>query len=147
MRNFNIQQGFSLLELMIVVAIIGIISAIAVPAYQDYVTSAKTTEATSGLADLRVRLEQYYQDNRTYAGFVDGGCNFTSNNKPAIIAQNFSYQCVTNADSYRITATGNSGKGMSSFEYTIDEDNLRTSKTPDGGGGNDCWSTKKGHSC
>ena len=60
------ESGFTLIEIMIVVVIIGIIAAIAIPSYQDYVRRAQITEATNGLSDLRVRMEQFFQDNRTY---------------------------------------------------------------------------------
>ena len=64
----HIQKGFTLIELMIVVAIIGILAAIAVPNYQEYVRRARASEATSALADMRIRMEQYFQDNRRYTG-------------------------------------------------------------------------------
>jgi type IV pilus assembly protein PilE len=146
MRKINIQTGFSLIELMTVVAIIGIISAIALPAYQDYVARGKITEATSGLADLRVKLEQYYQDNRTYVGYVDGTCTPEGGGAAIVQASNFDFACVVDANSYSITATGKAAEGMPGYSYTIDEENAKTSATPDGGGGN-CWVTKKGGSC
>ncbi|MGH8742788.1 MAG: type IV pilin protein, partial [Burkholderiales bacterium] len=60
------QNGFTLIELMTVVAVLAILAVIAVPAYNDYVTRGKIPEATSNLADLRVKMEQWYQDNRNY---------------------------------------------------------------------------------
>src|SRR6516162_2622938 len=61
-------DGFTMLEVMIVVAIVGILAAIALPNYSDYVKRGKIIEATSALSDLRTRYEQFYLDNRTYAG-------------------------------------------------------------------------------
>jgi len=67
------QQGFTLLELLVVLAIIGILSAIAIPAYRDYVIRGKIMEATSNLGDMRIKLEQFYQDNRTFVGACIAG--------------------------------------------------------------------------
>lgn len=134
-----------MIELMIVVAIIGIISSIAFPAYQDYVARGKITEATSGLADLRIKLEQYYQDNRTYAGYVDGSCIRVSDGKATINSNSFSVACESNADTFKITATGSATAGMSGYSYDIDQSNQRNSTVPGGSGA--CWIMKKGGSC
>src|SRR5690606_1858627 len=65
-------RGFTLIELMITVAIIAILAAVAVPSYQDYVRRGKVTEATATLAQFRIKMEQYFQDNQTYELDGDG---------------------------------------------------------------------------
>ena len=144
-------KGFTLIEVMIVVAIIGILSAIAIPAYTDYVTRAKITEATSSLADLRVKMEQYFLDNRTYpTGCVvyPAAPGVTELQVPA--AENFTFACgAPTAIAYTLTATGVAARGMSGFTYTLNQRNDKaTTAVPTGWTSNAaCWVTKKGGVC
>lgn len=135
------QCGFTLIELMVVVALIGIMAAIAIPNYQDYIKRGKAAEATSNLASLRVKMEQYYQDNRTYVG---GNCTLAATEG----ARYFSYSCsvTPTATAYTLIATGISTQGMADFEFTLDQSNAKTSKF-DGTVGATCWLTKKGGTC
>jgi type IV pilus assembly protein PilE len=104
-------KGFTLIELMIVVAIIGILATIAIPAYTDYVRRGNLPEAFSRLSIYATRMEQYYQDNRNYgtAGCADvatpTGLTFPSN---ASGAQKFDYGCTLTAggQGYELTAAG-----------------------------------------
>ena len=57
------QQGFTLIELMIVIAIVGILAAIALPAYQDYTVRAKMSEALANLAEAKTSVAEYYAAN------------------------------------------------------------------------------------
>ena len=61
----NVQKGFTLIELMIVVAIIGILAAVAIPAYSDYTKKAKATEIVQGTAALKTAVESCIQDLAT----------------------------------------------------------------------------------
>ncbi|WP_025225137.1 type IV pilin protein [Methylotenera sp. 1P/1] len=138
MLNKNVEGGFTLLELMITFAIIAILATIAIPAYSEYVKQGKVAEATSTLADLKIRAEQYFQDTRTY---VDAPCT------PALgTTQYFDYTCDRAAATFKITAAGKSNHSLNNFEFTIDQSNAKTSKY-DGTVGSTCWITKKGGSC
>ena len=66
-------HGFTLIEVMIVVAIIGILAAITIPQYADYMRRARVSEAVGLLASMRPRMEQYFQDNRTFVGACTAG--------------------------------------------------------------------------
>ena len=131
------QYGFSLIEVMVVVAIIGLLASIAVPGYQDYVKSGNAAEAPANLANCRVQAEQFFQDNFTYVGFA---CNPTD-------AKFFDY-AVNNqtATTYTLAATGKSAQNMGNFAFTVNQDNAKTS-TYDGTTGATCWLTSSSGSC
>ena len=138
-------RGFTLIEIMIAVAIVAILAAVAVPNYTDYVLRGKLTEAVSGLSDMRVKMEQYFQDNRTYANACAAG---TVAPLPATTS-NFSFACSNlSTTGYTVTATGRGS--MTGFVYSIDQTNTRTTvgvKTGWNGTGSSCWVIKKDGSC
>lgn len=137
-------KGFTLIELMIVVVIIGILASVAMPAYSDYVIRGKLVDATSGLSDGRVKMEQYFQDNRTYIGgpcpaatkyFTFTGC------LPADVP-------APTATTYTLKATGIGD--LSVFSYTIDQTNTKLTTALKAGWGTvpaNCWIMKRGDTC
>lgn len=72
----NTQQGFTLIELMIVIAIIGILAAIALPAYQDYTIRAKMAEPMAALAEAKTTISEYYAtQSNTFPTLQNSGLN------------------------------------------------------------------------
>jgi prepilin-type N-terminal cleavage/methylation domain-containing protein len=104
-------QGFTLIEVMIVVAIIAILATIALPGYQDYILRGKLIDATTQLRAKRADLERYFQDNRTYVGF---NCVDTTSSK------HFDFNCTAapTDTAYTLRAVGKGG-GVSSFTFTV----------------------------
>lgn len=143
--------GFTIIELMITVAIIAFLAAIALPAYNDYAKRAKLTEAFTSLSAFRVRMEQYYQDNRKYDGPGLNGCGAAA---PAgNDAKYFDYECtpaVSPAQTYSVKATGIATQGLTNFVYTLNEKNDRATTTVGtdwSGAGAACWVRRKDGSC
>ena len=97
-------QGYSLIELMVTIAIIAVIAAIAIPAYQGYISESVITAATTNANSLRVPLEDYRLENGTY---IVGGD--TSYNEAELLANfGWSPDGDKNAYVYSVTATTNS---------------------------------------
>lgn len=127
-------RGFTLIELMIAVAIVAILLSVAIPSYRDYIRRGAVEEATARLGSGSVALEQYFLDNRTYVG---GPC--PGNTKY------FTTTCTLAATTYTITVTGTGN--LSGFVYTIDQAGARTTQSPWNSGTASCWITRGGDTC
>lgn len=139
-------RGFTLIELMVTVAIAAILASVSIPMYRDYVLRSRIIDATSKLSDFRVRMEQYFMDNRTY---VDSGKCGVADPKDTDDA-GFTITCAdASATAYTATAKGKESKGMKGFEYQIVASGAKkTNSVPTGWTSkDDCWVTKKDGSC
>ena len=136
-------DGFTLMELMIVVAIMGILAAIALPNYSDYVQRSRIIDGTARLSDIRVRMEQFFLDNRSYLTTPANECGIdpTTFNTDAF---DFTFDSCA-AMAYDLRAKGKSAKNMGSFEFGIDQaGRRRTVGAPAGWTANaNCWSVRK----
>lgn len=140
------QRGFTLIELMIAVAVVGIIAAVAYPSYTAHVRRGKIAAALAELSTTRVRLEQFYQDNRHY------GSTATSCGTALPAAPAFTFSCNWGpggtSQSFLLTATGSPTGGMGGYVYTVDEsDRQRTTQFDGVAVDAPCWLKKAGESC
>ncbi len=136
-------QGFSLIELMIVVVIVGILASIAVPAYTDHIIRGKIAQGVEGLSEAKVRMEQVFNSKRSYK-LDDGSCPDLSGlfaDLPFTIA----HDPACTATTFNLKISGKSANGMSGYWYSINESGEKKSATPATTG--NCWLMSKGASC
>ncbi|MFX1679674.1 type IV pilin protein [Mitsuaria sp. CC2] len=137
-------RGFTLIELMIVVAIIAVLAAVALPAYRNYVIRGQITEGIAALTTTRADMERYFQDFRTYASASGVAASPCATSR---VVGKFTISCPTlTATTYTIQAVG-SGVATG-FTYSVDQADTRSTVGP--GTGWTCatrWITRKGDTC
>lgn len=118
--------GFTLIELMVVVAIIGILSSLAMSAYSQYVVRGKLSDTLSALGAARLQIEQGFVDNRNY-GAAGQPCSYVPAN-----TQYFTLTCTVGAtnQNYTLRAVSNAGAGLGNaagvYEYVVNESNQQS---------------------
>jgi type IV pilus assembly protein PilE len=140
------QQGFTLIEVMIVVAIIGILAAVAYPAFTDFVLRGRIVDATNELSSLRADMERHFQDSRTFetSGVFKSPCL-----TPRTVGS-FTVSCTgdgsaLSANAYTLVAVGSGA--AANFVYTLDQ---AANRATAGGAFGTCasdWLTKRGQTC
>jgi len=117
MNRSVLLKGFSLIELMVTLAILAVVTSIAIPAYTGYITAAKMSEANNNLAAIRLAQEEYFLENNNY---------FSGNNATAIASAsgnlwtvtkgsdgyNFDYVVILSGGGWAATATGIVGTSL-----------------------------------
>ena len=138
-------QGFTLIELMVTVAIVAMLVAIAYPSYRNYVIRGQLTNATNGLSAVSANMERYFQDNRTYLA-ANG---FTPPCQTAATYGLFTVSCPTTltATTYQLQAVGSGN--TAGFTFFIDQQSNQSSTVapPAPSGWTNCttsWETKAG---
>jgi type IV pilus assembly protein PilE len=138
-------RGFTLIELMITVAIVAILSMVAYPSYRDYVIRGHITDGINGLSAVRANMERHFQDNRTYA--TVGA--FTTPCGTATTHGTFTVSCQGTPDGTTFTVQAVGSGPTNGFTFTINQLDVRATTAAPAGWATCAtkWITKKGQAC
>jgi len=122
----NREEGVTLIEVMIVVVIVGILAAIAIPAYDNYVTRSRRSDAFTALETVRAAQEMYRAEKGFYArDFVDGGSTVVAGCSEGMAGDNYTLNITRAADKKHYTTTAEAealGKQADDFYFRLDQD-------------------------
>jgi type IV pilus assembly protein PilE len=144
-RSRAATRGFTLIELMITVAVIAILAGVALPSYMDYVKRGKVSESFNQLTASATAIAQCYQDNRSYQN-----CGGTAYVPASTSNFNYTYASASPYTTYTITAAGKTTSSISGMTYTLDQaGNRATTATGTTGWPTNasCWVSNKSGQC
>lgn len=130
-------RGFTLIELMIALAVAAILLAVALPSYRSYVQRARTPVALDALSAYATRMEQRYQDTGNY-GTTTAGCSMAV---PTGVA-NFTVTCAITNSGQGFTATATGSGPMYGYTFTLTHTGARATTAHPNGANSSCWTTK-----
>lgn len=128
-------RGFTLIEIMITVAILAIIASIALPSYRSYIERSRVPAALDALTIISAKMEMVYQDRNDGTYGPGPTCNVALGSAP-----DFVLTCAPAGAGYTATATG-TGR-MAGYEYRINAAGTRSTPNHPRGANNTCWTTK-----
>ena len=132
--NLKKLRGFTLIEVMIAIAMVAILAAIAYPSYSQYLKTSRRTEATATLTKIANLEERYYLDNNSYGGLTDLSLTSPYN------TENSYYQITINVTSstFTLTATAQNAQAADTEcgSLTLDQDGTKGSSTANAA---TCW--------
>lgn len=137
------QRGFTMLEIIIAMAIIGLLAMTAIPSYQRYLLQGKLSDGIGELVYLSTLLEKFYLDNRHYAASNGEDCAIGENHSNEYFAINCQLS-DTQAQTYLLTATSLDNQ----ISYSLDQQgSRRTLRFPEVGNKDQCWVKDNSGSC
>ncbi len=135
MRKLS-SPGFTLIEVMVTVAVLGILASLALPSYSSYLQRSKVPAALDGLQSYFARMEQRYQDTGNYASNTACGVAVPT-------VANFTISCTLQSGGQAYTASATGTGSMVGYTYEINHQGVRrTTAHPKGNPSTNCWSTR-----
>lgn len=127
--------GFTLIELMVTLAVLAILAAVAYPSYAEHVRRARVQAAFDGLSNAQLRLETAYQDRADYGA---GTCAVA-----LPVDRYFAFACVLTGGGQGFTLSATGTGAMAGYAYSVNEQGVRrTVSHPRGAPAEDCWSDR-----
>lgn len=131
-------RGVTLIEILVVVAIMGVIASIVIPSYTDYTRRTKITEAVNMLPSIQLELELEY--------LIKGSYRLSICSEKSKQAQYFIFSCELTDAGYLISAVGRSDQDMAGYRYTLNQDGNKATEIA-GNRIEGCWKSSKGAIC